>query len=95
MFTETKETFIDKLVQQYNLDEMDRKILQAYIELPDAHRLVIKNYLKSVNSILSDEKQDELDVEKELELYKKELEMEKKAKGRYSASNYTDEEKDA
>ena len=93
MFDETKESYIESLAQQYNLDDMDRKILQTYIDLPDAHRTIIKNYIRSITSLLSDN--NDIDVEKELEIYKKELELEKKAKAKSSALNYTNEEKNA
>ena len=93
MFDETKESYIESLAQQYNLDDMDRKILQTYIDLPDTHRTIIKNYIKSITSVLSDN--NDIDVEKELEIYKKELELEKKAKAKSSALNYTNEEKNA
>lgn len=97
MFLETKETYIDKLVQQYSLDEIDKKMLTTYIELPDEHRKIIKNYLMSITSIIPDDNHvsDDIDIDKELELYKKELEQEKKAKGKLSVSTYTKEEKNA
>ena len=93
MVDETAETYIDKLVQQYGLDDMDRKILQVYIDLPDAHRAIIKNYIKSITSVLTAE--NDIDVAKELEIYRKELEIEKKAKEKSLALDYTREEKDA
>nr|DAS75228.1 MAG TPA: hypothetical protein [Caudoviricetes sp.] len=93
MLNETKESYIESLVQQYNLDDMDRKILQTYIDLPDAHRAIIKNYIKSITSVLTND--NDVDVEKELEIYRNELEIEKKAKAKSSASTYTSEEKNA
>lgn len=89
MVDETAETYIDKLVQQYGLDDMDRKILQVYIDLPDAHRAIIKNYIKSITSVLPTE--NDIDVAKELEVYRKELEIEKKAKEKSLALDYTNE----
>ena len=89
MVDETAETYIDKLVQQYSLDDMDRKILQVYIDLPDAHRAIIKNYIKSITSVLPTE--NDIDVAKELEVYRKELEIEKKAKEKSLALDYTNE----
>ena len=93
MLNETKESYIESLVQQYNLDDMDRKILQTYIDLPDAHRTIIKNYIKSITSVLTND--NDVDVEKELEIYRNELEIEKKAKAKSSVSIYTSEEKNA
>lgn len=96
MFSETKDSYIEKLVRQYDLDDIDKSILQAYIDLPDTHRAIIKNYLKSFTSMLTaNDKINEIDIEKEVQAYKKELEIEKKAKAKSSASTYTSEEKNA
>ena len=96
MFDETKDLYIEKLVRQYSLDDMDRKILKAYVDLPSEQRAFIKEYLKTFTSMLNDDKKsDDTDIEKELEIYRKELEIEKRAKAKSSASDYTREEKDA
>ena len=96
MFDETKDLYIEKLVRQYGLDDMDRKILKAYVDLPSEQRAFIKGYLKTFTSMLNDDKKsDDTDIEKELEIYRKELEIEKRAKAKSSVSDYTREEKDA
>ena len=48
MFTGTPETVIDELAEEYNLDNLDRKIIEKYLSLNEDNRRVIKDYLKSV-----------------------------------------------
>ena len=50
MFIETKDSFLDSISKQFNLEELDVKILESYIELPPEKRQVIKDYLKSLNN---------------------------------------------
>lgn len=45
---ETPETITDEIAEDYNLDEIDKKIIQKYLELGDEHRQVLKDYLKSI-----------------------------------------------
>lgn len=49
MFIETKDSFLDSISKQFNLGELDVKILESYIDLPPEKRQVIKDYLKSLN----------------------------------------------
>lgn len=48
MVLETPETITDEIAEDYNLDEIDKKIIQKYLELGDEHRQVLKDYLKSI-----------------------------------------------
>lgn len=48
MFTGTPETVIDELVEEYGLDDLDRKIIEKYLSLSEDNRSVIKEYLKSI-----------------------------------------------
>lgn len=50
MFIETKDSFLDSISKQFNLEELDIKILESYIDLPPEKRQVIKDYLKSLNN---------------------------------------------
>lgn len=45
---ETPETITDEIAEDYNLDEIDKKIIQKYLELDDKHRQFLKDYLKSI-----------------------------------------------
>lgn len=48
MFTSTPETSVDELAEDYKLDDIDKKIIEKYLELSDQQRAVIKEYLKSI-----------------------------------------------
>lgn len=48
MFTSTPETVVEELVEQYDLDDIDKKIIEKYLELGAEQRKVLKEYLKSV-----------------------------------------------
>lgn len=48
MFTTTPESVVDELAEDFKLDEMDKKIIEKYLELSDERGAVIKQYLKSI-----------------------------------------------
>lgn len=48
MFSSTPETVIDELAEDFNLDEIDKKIIIKYLELNENQRAVIKEYIKSI-----------------------------------------------
>lgn len=48
MFSNIPETILDELIDEYNLDFLDKKIIKKYLELNDDERNVIKKYLKSL-----------------------------------------------
>lgn len=48
MFTTTPESVVDELAEDFKLDEVDKKIIEKYLELSDEQRAVIKQHLKSI-----------------------------------------------
>lgn len=48
MFTGTPENVVDEIAEDYNLDEIDKKIIEKYLELDAEHRQFLKDYLKSI-----------------------------------------------
>lgn len=48
MFSGTPESVVDEVAEEYNLDDIDKKIIQRYLELSDKQRQVIKEYIKSI-----------------------------------------------
>lgn len=48
MFVAAPDCLIDEVVEEYNLDEVDRKMLKEYLEMTYEHRQVIKDYFRSV-----------------------------------------------
>lgn len=47
MFTSTPKTIVDEIAE---VDEIDKKIIEKYLELTDEQRSVIKEYIKSIFS---------------------------------------------
>ena len=48
MFTGTPESVVDEIAEDYHLDDIDKKIIEKYLELSAEQRQVIKDYLKQV-----------------------------------------------
>lgn len=48
MFTGTPESVVDEIAEDYNLDDIDKKIIEKYLELSADQRQVLKEYLKSI-----------------------------------------------
>lgn len=48
MFSGTPESIVDEIAEDYNLDGIDKKIIQKYLELDNEHRKLLKDYLKSI-----------------------------------------------
>lgn len=46
MFDDLPETILDELCQQYDLDELDRALIDAYISLPSDMRRIFKERLR-------------------------------------------------
>ena len=50
MFTSTPKTIVDEIAEDCKLDEIDKKIIEKYLELDDEQRSIIKEYIKSIFS---------------------------------------------
>lgn len=48
MFTTTPKSVVDELAEDFKLDDIDKKIIEKYLELSDSQRAVIKEYIKSI-----------------------------------------------
>lgn len=48
MFTGTPQTVVDELAEDYDLDDLDKKIIEKYLELDAEKRKILKDYLKSI-----------------------------------------------
>ena len=47
-FVDTPESVIDEIAEEYELDDIDRKMLEKYLSLSQEQRRVIKDYFQSV-----------------------------------------------
>ncbi len=50
IFTGTPESVVDEIAEDYNLDDLDKRIIEKYLDLSPEHRKVFKEYLKSIFS---------------------------------------------
>lgn len=48
IFTGTPQTVVDELAEDYGLDDIDKKIIEKYLELDSEKRKILKDYLKSI-----------------------------------------------
>jgi transcriptional regulator with XRE-family HTH domain len=96
MFKQDMKTILSQLSFEYHLDELDRRIIEKYLQLGELQRKAIKDYIKSLTAIISTTDIEEhetstasigkkseaeiatdVDIEKEVESYRRELEDEK------------------
>lgn len=48
MFIEAPESVVDEIAENYDLDDIDKKMLEKYLSLSKEERNVIKSYFKSI-----------------------------------------------
>lgn len=48
IFSGTPQSVVDEIAEDYNLDDIDKKIIEVYLELSADDREVIKKYLKNI-----------------------------------------------
>ena len=48
MFEDLSGTILDELCIDYNCDEMDRRIIESYLNLDDKTKQAFKDYLKKL-----------------------------------------------
>lgn len=85
MFSDVPQTVVDELCAQYDLDELDRIMIQEYLKLDESSRNVLKAYIRSImKRVGSDDTQSKIDAE--VESYRQELELEASQAEKSSAS---------
>lgn len=47
-FIDYPETKLDEIIEEYDLDEMDKKIIEEYLKLKPEERAAIKKYIKNL-----------------------------------------------
>lgn len=48
MFIGTPQSVVDEIAEDYDLDDIDKRIIEKYLELSPDQRQVIKSYLKNI-----------------------------------------------
>ena len=90
MFVQNDSTIISSLAIEYQLDSLDRKIIQSYLNLTSQQRAVIKDFAHSLVAAFEKNKAEQ-NINDEVEEYRKELEAEQKGE----ISSALDDIKDA
>ena len=86
IFSDVPQTVVDELCAQYDLDELDRIMIQEYLKLDESSRNVLKAYIRSImKRVESDDTQAKIDAE--VEAYREELELEARQADESSASD--------
>ena len=102
MYTETKSDFMSLIARRFKLDGVDVNIISMYFEMPLEYRKLFRVYLESlVNTAYQEYKKKHPDkksnsvldteIEEEVESYRRELELEKRAEEKSSALDGTKE----
>ena len=90
MFAEVSQDAIDELCAQYSLDAFDRVLIQEYMKMPAESRKALKDYIRNVMKRVSDD-DPQVKINKEVEAYRKELEIEASRAEESSVSGTTAE----
>lgn len=78
-FPVPESAIVSQLSHEYNLDDLDRRIIKSYLQLDAAKRGIIKDYVRSIfKEQFSMEAAAE--INEEVESYRRELEQEKTSK---------------
>lgn len=83
MFIESKESHLSELAKQYALDDMEVKIVEAFLELSPDKRAAIKEYVSVLAKSFVEKSEEEIiqeKIDKEVEAYRRELEIEARVK---------------
>ena len=95
MFIESKESHLSELAKQYALDDMEVKIVEAFLELSPDKRAAIKEYVSVLAKNFVEKSEEEIiqeKIDKEVEAYRRELEIEARVKEKSYLSDDTFEE---
>lgn len=87
MFAPAPITEIDTLAQRYHMTRNERILIEKILELTPEQRQAVLNFIKRTAAAMEDEEDE---IEREVADYRRELELEKKAKERSSLSHDTD-----
>ena len=91
MFDEVPQTSIDELCTQYGLDEFDRVLILEYLKMSADARKALKDYIRNVMKRVGDA-DPQSKIDKEVEAYRKELEIEASLTEKSSVSDMPAEE---
>ena len=91
MFVEVPQTSIDELCAQYGLDDFDRVLILEYLKMSADARKALKDYIRNVMKRVGDA-DPQAQIDREVEAYRKELEIEASRTEKSSVSDMPAEE---
>lgn len=91
MFDEVPQTSIDELCAQYGLDDFDRVLILEYLKMSADARKALKDYIRNVMKRVGDA-DPQAKIDREVEAYRKELEIEASRTEKSSVSDMPAEE---
>lgn len=91
MFVEVPQTSIDELCTQYGLDDFDRVLILEYLKMSADARKALKDYIRNVMKRVGDA-DPQAQIDREVEAYRKELEIEASRTEKSSVSDMPAEE---
>lgn len=91
MFVEVPQTSIDELCTQYGLDDLDRVLILEYLKMSADARKALKDYIRNVMKRVGDT-DPQAKIDREVEAYRKELEIEASRTEKSSVSDMPAEE---
>lgn len=91
MFDEVPQTSIDELCSQYGLDDFDRVLILEYLKMSADARKALKDYIRNVMKRVGDA-DPQTQIDREVESYRKELEIEASHTEKSSVSDMPAEE---
>lgn len=83
MFIESKKTHLSELAKQYALDDIEVKIIEAFLELEPNKRAAIKEYVSILAKNFTNKSEKDIiqeQIDKEVEAYRRKLELEAKSR---------------
>lgn len=77
MYIKTPQSTLEKLKQEYNLDDFSYRLICEYLELDETKRDIVKQFFYNVTS--TEESPKDMDIDSMVEDYRRQLILEKKA----------------
>lgn len=80
MFVVTRSDYIEKISRSHNLDKLDEAIINTYMSLEPEKRKIIKEYILAVAENYEEDEEAKIKakIDEEVEVYRRELELEAK-----------------
>ena len=92
MFAKLPQTILDEICLQYDLDDFERGLITEYLKLSPRDRQALKDYIRNVVNHVDDTDDIQARIDKEVEAYRRELELQARQAGKSSHRDDTSTE---